>query len=90
MPPQQLYSKSLSLATLSFVSDLSRFPYFPYLASSKRLFPLSFVHTRSHKEVTIKIHKTSRSEELAFQLKGGGSSTKTEMERRALSSALGS
>jgi len=40
--------------------------------------------------VTIKIHKTSRSEELAFQLKGGGSSTKTEMERRALSSALGS
>lgn len=32
--------------------------------------------------MTIKIHKTSRSEELAFQLKGGGSSTKTEMERR--------
>ncbi|KAK7232533.1 hypothetical protein RIF29_47795 [Crotalaria pallida] len=59
VPPQQLYSKSLSLATLSFVSDLSRFPS---LASSKRLFPLCFVHTISHKEVTIKIHKTSREE----------------------------
>jgi len=74
----------------SFHLRLSRFPDFPSLASSKRLFPLCFVHTRSNKEVTIKIHKTSRSEELAFQLKGGGSSTKTEMERRALSSALGS
>lgn len=71
----------------SFHLRLSRFTS---LASSKRLFPLCFVHTRSNKEVTIKIHKTSRSEELAFQLKGGGSSTKMEMERRALSSALGS
>jgi len=74
----------------SFHLRLSRFPDFPSLASSKRLFPLCFVHTRSNKEVTIKIHKTSRSEELAFPLKGGGSSTKTELERRALSSALGS
>ncbi|CAL0309683.1 unnamed protein product [Lupinus luteus] len=89
VPPQQLYSKSLSLTTISFVSDLSRFPS---LASSKRLFPLYFVHIISHKEVTIKIHKTSRSEseELTFQLKGGGSSTKMKMERRALSSAFGS
>ncbi|KAK7298172.1 hypothetical protein VNO77_46873 [Canavalia gladiata] len=70
VPPQQLYSKSLSLATLSFVSDLSRFPS---LASSKKsLFPLLEATTSSN------LKKSVYSSFLAYLVGRGGDVSKEQ------------
>ncbi|KAK7298446.1 hypothetical protein VNO77_46906 [Canavalia gladiata] len=76
VPPQQLYSKSLSLATLSFVSDLSRFPS---LASSKKsLFPLLEATTSSNLNKEQKAGEATDLKELLLETYSTGITSRVE------------